>query len=360
VAPRLFGHPIFNRLPGYLYALILVAIVTAVLGGVLLVYTIEHVTILYLIPVLVAALYWGIGPALAAAISGIAASAFFFYPPIFDLRVQNPSQIIDLVLFIIVAVVTGQLALTTRQARSRAQAESLRNALIGSVSHELQTPLAAIVGSASILTGSEAVAADQQLAELVRVIRAGADRLNSDIQNLLDATRISSDGVRPHMEWVDLEDIVNGVLKRKQDALRNRQVSLSIADDLPLAYVDPSLMQSALGQIVENAAKYSNAPGPIAIAIEAAADGMTMQIKVIDQGEGLSLGEPERIFEQFYRSARHANTVPGSGLGLWIARALIEACCGRVRAFSVRVGQGTTMRIDLPIRPAPQPEADDA
>ena len=155
--------------------------------------------------------------------------------------------------------------------KMRAQAESLRDALIGSVSHELRTPLAAIIGSASILSQSPAVAGDGHLSSLVRVVRKEAERLNGDIQNLLDATRISSDGIRPQMEWVDPEDMVSAALARKRPMLTERQLALSVADDLPLAYVDPSLIESALGQLIENAAKYSPAGTSIAIGARTAA-----------------------------------------------------------------------------------------
>ena len=133
---------------------------------------IEHVTIVYLIPVVVAALRWGAIPALFAAISGVAAAAFFFYAPFYDFRVHSPDQIADIVLFMTVATITGRVGVAVRQAKMRAQAESLRDALIGSVSHELRTPLASIVGSASILAQSPAIGRDEHLSSLVRVVWA--------------------------------------------------------------------------------------------------------------------------------------------------------------------------------------------
>ena len=235
------------------------------------------------------------------------------------------------------------------EAKIRAQAESLRDALIGSVSHELRTPLASIMGSASILAQAPAIDRDAHLSSLVRVVREEAERLNGDIQNLLDATRISSDGIRPHWGWVDPEDIVNGALVRKRRLLGDREIALAIADDLPLVYVDASMIESALAQLIENAAKYS-APHT-SIAISAAQEDGTIEIKVVNEGEALASGEIERIFERFYRGPRYAGAIPGSGLGLWIARALIEACGGHVQAVSA--SHGTTFRIDLPVRAQP-------
>ncbi len=256
-------------------------------------------------------------------------------------------------------MVISQIGVSLRAAKAREQAESLRDALIGSVSHELRTPLASIVGSVSILAQSPAIKQDEHLLSLVQVMHREADRLNSDIQNLLDATRISSEGIRPRLEWVDPEDIINSAIARKQWLLAGRPVRLEIENDLPLVYVDPTMLENALSQLIGNAFKYSSR-GTL-ISISAIQAGDAIQIKVIDQGDGLAADEPEKIFERFYRSPRHANVVPGSGLGLWIAKSLTEAFGGRVRAFSPGPGSGATLQIDLPIllQPAFDEHADE-
>jgi two-component system, OmpR family, sensor histidine kinase KdpD len=141
------------------------------------------------------------------------------------------------------------------------------------------------------------------------------------------------------------------MLARKQGLLSERSITLDIEDDLPLAYVDSAMLETALSQLMENALKYS--PLGSRIVISASRTGDTIQIKVIDQGEGLAFGESEKIFERFYRSQRHAGAISGSGLGLWIARALIEACDGHVHASSLGQGRGTTLQIDLPVRAQP-------
>lgn len=318
---------------------------------------IEQVSILYLIPVLIAALSWGTIPAVSAAIAGVAVAAFLFYPPIYDFRVSNPDQIVDLVLFMIVAIVTGQLGVIARQAKLRAQAENLRDALIGSVSHELSTPLASIVGSASVLAQSPAIRQEEQLSGLVAVIRKESERLNSDIQNLLDATKITHEGIRPKWQWVDPEDIVNGAFARKRERAMEHPASFAIADDLPLVYTDPTLAESAVAQLIENAVKYSPPGSPIAISAERDDGGIA--IKISDQGIGLAANEATRIFERFYRSPRHAGKVPGSGLGLWIARSLIAACGGTIEAFSAGPDHGTTVTVRLPINSQPRRDETD-
>ena len=194
------GRRLAELLVGLLLTLLMAIAVTAVLIAAAFWLPLQHVMILYLIPVIVAALRWGSVAALFAGILGLGASAFFFYEPIYDFRVHSPAHLVDMLMFITVAAITGWIAVTVRQAKMRAQAESLRDALIGSVSHELRTPLSAIVGSTSVLSQSTTVERDEHLSSLVRVVRNEAERLNGNIQNLLDATRISSDGIQPHWE----------------------------------------------------------------------------------------------------------------------------------------------------------------
>jgi K+-sensing histidine kinase KdpD len=345
---RLPGTSLKASLSAIGISLMLVALLTAALAATSLFADVEHVTIIYLIPVLVAAIRGGVVPAVISALAGVGAAAFFFYPPLYDFRVYNPVHIVDLILFVFVAIVTGQLAANVRQAKLRAEADALREALISSVSHELRTPLSSIVGSASVLAQSPEIAKDARLAPLVQGLREEAERLNDHIQNLLDATRISSEGIRPHAEWVDPSDIVNAAVQRKRKLLDGYQLDVVVVEDLPLVNVDPALVEKALGQLIENAVKYSPPASPIEIKAEQSAGAV--RIAVRDQGAGLSAEEREKIWERFYRSPRHRDSIAGSGLGLWIARALVIACGGQVEAVSTGVGRGTTLSLYLPVQ----------
>ena len=151
------------------------------------------------------------------------------------------------------------------QATLNYQTEILRDALIGGVSHELRTPLAAILGSCSVLKRMPAIANDRQSRELVEAINEQAGQLDNEIRNLLDATRISAKGVRPQLMWSDPTDIVNAALKQKERRLATHRLVLDIARDVPLVHVDTVLIEQALGQLLENAAKYSPAGSEIRI-----------------------------------------------------------------------------------------------
>ena len=190
------------------------------------------------------------------------------------------------------------------EAKLRTEAETLRAALMGSVSHGLRTPLASIMGSASILVDAPAIAHEPRLAGLAGIVRDEAERLNGDIGRLLDASRISSAGVRPHMAWADAADIVNAAVAGQHRSLAEHQVAVRLSDDIPLVYVDAVLIEQALCQVLDNAGKYS--PKDSAILIEAYGRSGKITIAVVDQGAGLSTEEREHMFERFYRGTRTA------------------------------------------------------
>jgi two-component system sensor histidine kinase KdpD len=233
------------------------------------------------------------------------------------------------------------------EVRSRNEAERLRDALLGSVSHELRTPLASILGAATTLAGLPIVRADPRLSSLTTVVREEAERLNHDIQNLLDATRISSDGVRPNFEWSEIADIVNSAIERRRSRLNARMLEVRLAHDLPLVYVDSVLIEQALGQVLDNAIKYSPSSGSIVVEGRRTHDDVT--ISVTDQGTGFSDDERERAGERFFRGSRHASTIAGAGLGLWIARSFVLVNAGHLDIESRGAGTGSRVSIHLPV-----------
>jgi K+-sensing histidine kinase KdpD len=345
----LSGGPAGSALPAIGGSLLLVALITLTLAAASFYFDAEHVTILYLIPVLFGAMRGGVVPAVISALAGLVVLVLFFYPPIYDFRSANPVNIVDLIIYMFVAVTTGQLAANLRRARMREEADTLREVLIGSVSHELGTPLSAIVGVASVLAESPKIAEDARLAPLVGGLREEADRLSDNIQNLLDATRISSAGIRPRSQWADPGDVISAAVRRKRRLTAGHRIDVLVAADLPFVEVDPVLIEKALGHVIENAIKYS--PPCSSIEVRAQETPGMVTISVTDQGGGLSADERKRLWERFYRSPRHSGTTPGSGLGLWIARALVTASGGRVEAVSQGIGRGTTVSLQLPVSP---------
>jgi two-component system sensor histidine kinase KdpD len=243
------------------------------------------------------------------------------------------------------------VARALNEAKMRSETELLREALIGSVSHELRTPLSSILGAATILAQAPALAKDARLLALAGVVHDEAERLNSDIQNLLDATTISRHQVRPKPQWIEPVDIVNAALQKRRRKLAGHPVTLDLNSNLPIVLADPTQVEQALVQILDNGAKYSPDAAPIRIA--AHAHGQEVVISVHDCGAGLTAEEKEQVGARFFRGPRHAATTSGSGLGLWIANAFISANGGKVEVESEGAGRGTTVSIRLPVGPEP-------
>jgi two-component system sensor histidine kinase KdpD len=495
-----------RELRGICFTAALVSLITGSLTAVQSELGLYHGSVIYLIPVVIAAARWGIVSAIFASCAGVACSAYFFYPPLYTFQIKDPQEVINLSLFIFVAVVISRLASQLKaqaelarqrevdmrdlyafsrrlavafdvsdihsaiedhlasaverkvvlfasardasvssgrhagvavpqevrdtvvdiasggrdpssgvtiaaaghqiwlvqavspksldfgviavdfgrigderanemrvrvgavlsdatatlerlgvahaitEARMRSQTEQLREALIGSVSHELRTPLASIMGAATVIGAAPALAGETKLKALINDVHNEALRLNHDIQNLLDASRISSDGVNPHNEWAEVSDIINSAIERCRRRLGGRRLTLEIPPDLPLVHIDPVLVEQALVQVFDNAAKYS--PPESTILVRAGSGEARMMMSVTDQGAGLTAQEKAKMWDRFSRGERHATTTSGSGLGLWIAHAFIAANGGKIDASSPGPDKGTTIAIELPVAQA--------
>jgi K+-sensing histidine kinase KdpD len=238
------------------------------------------------------------------------------------------------------------VATAIEEARLKSRADSLRDALLGTVSNELRTPLASILGSTSVLDQIPAVKEDHRINALVEAVHDQASRLDGDIQNLLSAARITARGLQPHLEWTDPTDIVSAAVKQKAARLAGHRLDLAVGPDLPLVKVNSVLVEQALGQLLENAAKYS--PIGSTIRMSGRVDRDRVVLSVTDQGVGLTQDEKRQLGQRSFRGARHLHHVPGAGLGLWIADTFVTTNGGTLDAESRGAGLGTTVSIRLP------------
>jgi K+-sensing histidine kinase KdpD len=231
------------------------------------------------------------------------------------------------------------------QATINYQTEILRDALVGGVSHELRSPIASILGTCSVLGKMPAVKGDGESRLMVEAIHDQAAQLDNHIRDLLDVSRISADGIHPQLLCTDPTDIVAAALKQKQRRLAAHRVVVDV-NDPPLVQVDAVLVEQALGQLLENAAKYSPAGTQIRVGCRNAPDGY-LDLFVADQGSGLTAEETRELGKRCYRGERHA-LGSGSGLGLWIASTFIAASGGCLFAESEGLNLGTTISLRLP------------
>ncbi len=239
------------------------------------------------------------------------------------------------------------LARTISEARTRAESERFRQALIGSVSHELRTPLSSILGASTVLTLAPEVTGNVRLKKLAELIHKESERLNVEIENILDASRISGDGIQVRLEWAEPADFINAALQRCRNRLTGRAVDVVLPDELILLRIDSVLMERVLGQILDNAAKYS--PPETPIHVSGRVESGQFVIAVTDQGAGLDAEDRTLLGQKFFRGNRHSQVTSGLGLGFWIASAFVAANNGTIEAASEGVNKGMTVTVRLPL-----------
>ena len=256
------------------------------------------------------------------------------------------------------ALERAQLAEDLEAARLHGQTEELRSALLASVSHDLRTPLTAMRGSIDSLLalGEQIPLSDRR--ELLEGTRDEAERLDRYIQNLLDMTRLGHGGLKLARDWVAPADIVASAVQRLRPVLAPLQLELLVPQQLPLLYVHAALIEQALVNVLENAARFSPAQGRLQLAVEADQD--ELRILVADQGPGIPEAEREKIFDMFYTAARGDRGGQGTGLGLAICQGMVGAHGGRVTVGEGLDGRGACLTLHLPLHPQPQLEDESA
>jgi two-component system, OmpR family, sensor histidine kinase KdpD len=233
------------------------------------------------------------------------------------------------------------------RARRAAEADRLRSALLTSISHDLKTPLAAVLGAAGTLRDLSNALSDGEKADLLATVIDEAERLNRFIANLLDMTKLESGAVVPNTARHDVGEIVGSALRRGGKILSRHTVDLELAAGLPMLDVDAVLLEQVLFNILDNAAKYSS-PGT-SIRIQSWRDGESVYLRIVDEGDGIPSGDLERIFDKFYRAQKGDQVRAGTGLGLAISRGFVEAMHGTITAENRMDRPGAVFTIRLPI-----------
>jgi two-component system sensor histidine kinase KdpD len=245
------------------------------------------------------------------------------------------------------AIERVNLALDVERAEVAAEAEQFRSALLTSISHDLRTPLASILGSATSLRNYRQSLDEAAQDELIATIQEEGERLNRFIANLLDMTRLEAGAVQPRTDLVDVGDVVGSALERCARVLAKHRVTVDVAPDLPMLNLDPVLFEQVLFNLLDNAAKY--APDGTEIELNARQDGPVVRLKVIDEGHGILPEDLDRIFEKFHRARMADNRRVGTGLGLAICKGFIEAMGGSIAAANRQDRRGAVFTITFPV-----------
>jgi two-component system sensor histidine kinase KdpD len=269
---------------------------------------------------------------------------------------EGPEQLHQLETFATLtalAIERVQLAEEAQRAQVSAEAERLRNALLSSVSHDLRTPLATIMGAASSLLEDGTHFQRGTWSDLLQSIVDEAERLNRLVGNLLDMTRLEAGTLAVKKDWLPLEEVVGTALARLGKRLGNHPVTIHVPSDLPLVQMDGILVEQVLINLLDNGVKYT--PRGSEIDISGSSSNGSVLIEVADRGPGFGPGEEARVFDKFYRGQTADSR--GVGLGLAICRAIVEAHGGKIWAEN-RPGGGAVFRFTLPAKEVP-PEIPD-
>ncbi len=250
------------------------------------------------------------------------------------------------------AIERVQLVENMERVERTAETERLRSALLTSISHDLKTPLASVLGSAGTMRDLSDRLSDGEKAELLATIIDESERLNRFIANLLDMTKLESGAVMPKLAPHDLSEIIGSTLRRTVKILRHHSVQLDVAADMPMVSLDAVLFEQVLFNLLDNAAKYA-APGTT-IFIRTWRDRTTVCLQILDEGEGIPQSDLEHIFDKFYRVQKTDQVRPGTGLGLAISRGFVEAMNGTIVAGNRTDRRGAAFTITLPVASEPQ------
>ena len=374
---------------GYLIAAAVVAALTAalkLLGGQV---NSTTVALALLLAVLFIAARMESGPALVASVLAVFCFNFFFLPPFGTLHIAEPENWVALAAFLLTAVVAGQLSTRARHRAEEAEAsrleierlyeelraaferashaealrqsEKLKSALLDAVTHDIRTPLTSIKASVTTLLdelrgktydGQAVALGDESRREMLEVIDEESDRLNRFVEGLIELARIEAGELRLRLRWGAVDEVIAAALARSEPLTRGHRISVEVEDELPVVRVDPHAVAEVVYTLVDNAGKYSS-PGTTIRVAASRAGGEMISISVEDEGQGIAPDLHERVFDKFFRATRDGDAgsrhPAGTGMGLAIARGIVEAHGGRIRVENRAGAAGTRVVFTLPI-----------
>jgi K+-sensing histidine kinase KdpD len=362
---------------GILAAIVVVAIGAGFVAALETIAEPVSLGIVFIPGVLLIATVWGLWLGIGTAFLSALTFNFFYLPPLRDFSINAQHDIVALVVFVIVAIASGTLAELARaraaeserrrreadqaleeaaelaaerdrmreeaiEAEALRRSDELKTSLLRSVSHDLRTPLTAIIAAGAALDSPSVTAAERH--ELSDAVVDEGQRLSRLVENLLDVSRLESGKAEPHREPVELGDLLSAA--RESIGHNGEQVHLALDEDLPALRADPTQLERAFANLLENAVVHGEGHP---VLVRSRLVGPRLVVRVVDRGPGIPENMRERIFEPFYRAPGAASGT-GSGLGLAIARGFIEANGGEVEVESLP-GQGSSFVVTFAAPP---------
>jgi two-component system sensor histidine kinase KdpD len=308
------------------------------------------VALLLLLVVSLLAMVFELKPVLLA--SGVSALAwnFFFIPPLYKFTIDNPEDALLFIMYFVIATIKGVLSVKLRHAELRAKEEEnqkkmllLYDALFNSLSHELKTPISSVVTATDALRDGLGQLSQSQILTLIKEIDMAGNRLNQQVGNLLNMSRLESGQVQPHWDWCDMEEVTRTCVQPFRHSYPTYDIQLEIMPNLPIYWTDRVFVEQILHNLLRNAMEYTPENTRVIISLRPAKVGF--QLEVSDDGRGIPEEIAPDIFDKFFRSAQASTG--GTGLGLAIVKGFTEAMDGSVK-FSNRPEGGACFKVYIP------------
>ncbi|MEQ8472818.1 MAG: ATP-binding protein [Marinoscillum sp.] len=308
------------------------------------------VALILLLMVSLLAMLFDIFPVLVAAIISALVWNFFFIPPKFTFHVGSPEDALMFSMYFVIAmintVLTSRIRRFEKKVRDKDEREktiTLYNALLNSLSHELRTPISTIIGAVDTIKENNSKLSDHNKSELHNEIEIASFRLNRQVENLLNMSRLEAGVLQPKKDWCDVNEMIYSVIKNNKENVVSHQVIFNGNENLPLFKMDRGLTEQILNNILHNALMYT--PENSVITIQVAQGENTCRFEISDNGYGVPKERIHSIFDKFYRLPETA--VGGTGLGLAIARGFAEAMDGTVSLENLKTG-GAHFIVEFP------------
>ena len=340
-----------NKRLQYLYSITGVILVSAICFGLSGFFGYRTVAFVLLLTVSLMAILFDILPVLLSAALSAFIWNFFFIPPRFTLHVATAEDTILLVMYFVIALINGVLTYKIRQVEKaamlkdeRANSVKLYNTVLNSLSHELRTPIAAIIGATDNLQTNKNLS-HQNREQLINEISKASLRLNQQVENLLNISRLESGHIKPKNDWCDVVELVYEIVKRVEENNPGRKINIQVKQEIPLCSLDKGMMEQVLYNLLNNAAIHTKPESRIDIVAGFHAD--LLQIIIEDSGKGFSNVDRKDVFHKFSRERNAA--VNGSGLGLSIVKGFTEALGGSVGLEKGHAG-GAKFTVSFPVK----------
>ena len=334
----------------YLLSIVFVLLVSSVSFVLSPILGYKMVALILLATVSLIAMLFDILPVLLAAVLSALIWDYFFIPPRFTLHISNAEDTLLLLMYFIIALVNATLTYKIRQREKvirekekKAETIKLYNTLLNSLSHELRTPISTIIAASdNLLSEKERIQGDFST-ELLKEISAASLRLNRQVENLLNMSRLESGVISAKNDWCDVSDLIYSAITKITKSTAQHLINVEVSDSLPLFKIDYGLMEEVIRNLVDNAITYT--PAGSLILVKADCSDEQLIISVEDNGIGFPEEEIEHVFEKFFR-LKNAKT-GGVGLGLSIVKGFVEAHGGSIR-LNNRAEGGALFVIRIP------------